>query len=86
MVDRALTACLVVALMSIAGAASADEKGPTVTVKTTTVKTTRAVRVVGRAARPSVIIEIARARPAVKLEDLSDPAVELVRAAVKAPF
>jgi len=54
-------------------------KPGTVTLKPTTV--------VGRAKRPSVVIEVTRAKPDVKLADLADPAVEkIVRAASKAPF
>jgi hypothetical protein len=67
---------------SLEGRASADEtsaKPGTVTLKPTTV--------VGRAKRPSVVIEVTRAKPDVKLADLADPAVEkIVRAASKAPF
>ena len=58
--------------------AHADEKG------TQTLKT---VHVVGNARRPSVVIEISRAKPEIKLANLQDPAVEkIVRAASKAPF
>lgn len=79
MANRVLMALSVVALLSVAGSASADEKGSTVTMKTTTV--------VGRYAKPSVTIEVSRAKPEIKLKDLQDPAVEkIVRAAAKAPF
>ena len=73
------------ALVSLASTASADEKADkaekagTITLKTTTV--------VGNAKRPSVVIEVSRAKPEIKLADLQDPAVEkIVRAASKAPF
>ena len=37
--------------------------------------------------RPSVVIEVTRAKPEFKLADLADPAVEKVlRAATKSPF
>lgn len=65
--------------------AAADEttaRPGTVTLKPTTV--------VGRTARPSVVIEIARAKADVKLPDLAEPAVEkIIRAAspnARAPF
>jgi hypothetical protein len=61
-----------------ASTARADEKG------TQTLKT---INVVGNAKRPSVVIEISRAKAEIKLADLQDPAVEkIVRAASKAPF
>jgi len=70
-------------LLTVAGQASADEKVAqkpgTITLKITTV--------VGNPTRPSVVIEIARARPEIKLSNLQDPAVEkTVRVATKAPF
>jgi hypothetical protein len=72
----AALATLVVATTT--STARADEKG-TITLKTTTV--------VGSAKRPSVVIEVSRAKPEIKLADLQDPAVEkIVRAASKAPF
>ena len=65
--------------------ASADEtvanetRPGTITLKPTTV--------VGRYKRPSVVIEVTRAKPEVTLKDLADPAVEkIIRAASKAPF
>ena len=71
------------ALLTVAGQASAEEKvvqkSGTVTLKVTTV--------VGTPTRPSVVIEIARAKPEIKLSNLQDPAVEkTVRAATKGPF
>lgn len=58
--------------------ARADEKG------TQTLKT---IQVVGSPKRPSVVIELSRAKAEIKLADLQDPAVEkIVRAASKAPF
>jgi hypothetical protein len=71
---------LAVAALAISSSASADphEKG-TQTLKVTTV--------VGNAKRPSVVIEVSRAKPEIKLSNLQDPAVEkIVRAASKAPF
>ena len=71
-------ALTVIASLAVASAARADEKG------TQTLKT---VNVVGNARRPSVVIEISRAKAEIKLADLQDPAVErIVRAASKAPF
>ena len=63
------------AIPSAARTARADEQ----TLKT--------INVVGNARRPSVVIEISRAKAEIKLADLQDPAVEkIVRAASKAPF
>lgn len=74
---------MLVALLSLAAPASAEEKAApkpgTVTLKVLTI--------VGNPTRPSVVIEIARAKPEIKLSNLQDPAVEkTVRAATKAPF
>jgi len=76
------------AFFAFGATASADETAAngangthpgTITLKPTTV--------VGHPKRPSVVIEVARAKPEVKLADLADPAVEkIVRAASKAPF
>jgi len=72
----------VVALLTVAGHASAEEKAAkpgTITLKITTV--------VGNPTRPSVVIELTRAKPEIKLSNLQDPAVEkIIRAASKAPF
>ena len=66
------------AIPCAARTARADEKG------TQTLKT---INVVGNARRPSVVIELSRAKAEIKLADLQDPAVEkTVRAASKAPF
>ena len=80
-----LSLALGIAVVSLAAQASADESVPvtkpsnTITLKTTTV--------VGSYRRPSVVIEVSRAKPEIKLADLQDPAVEkIVRAAAKAPF
>ncbi len=63
---------------AFAAPARADEKGT---------QTLKVVNVVGNARRPSVVIEISRAKAEIKLADLQDPAVEkIVRAASKAPF
>jgi hypothetical protein len=85
MTKRTLAALLAVASLAIASSGAADEtattatKAGTITLKPTTV--------VGRYRRPSVVIEVARAKAEVKLADLSDPAVEkIIRAASKAPF
>ncbi len=80
---RALSVLFAIAALTAASSASADDttatKPGTITLKTTTV--------VGRNIRPSVTIEVTRARPEIKLSDLSDPAVEkIIRAASKAPF
>ncbi|MDB5215847.1 MAG: hypothetical protein JWO86_3774 [Myxococcaceae bacterium] len=78
---RMLAGLLAVASLAIVSAASADEtvKPGTITLKPTTV--------VGSYKRPSVVIEVARAKPEIKLADLADPAVEkIVRAATKSPF
>jgi len=75
---RALLVLLGLASLAVASSAAADEKG-TITLRPTTV--------VGNAKRPSVVIEVSRAKPEIKLADLQDPAVEkIVRAASKAPF
>ncbi|MEO7092642.1 MAG: hypothetical protein ABI175_05285 [Polyangiales bacterium] len=69
-----LAAGLCVASLSLSSVASADETLPTITV-------------VGAHRRPTVVIEIARAKPEIKLKDLQDPKVEkIVRAAATAPF
>lgn len=63
---------------SATSTARADEKGSQ-TLKVTTI--------VGSPKRPSVVIELSRAKAEIKLADLQDPAVEkIVRAASKAPF
>lgn len=75
---RIVFASFALASLAVASTAAADEKG-TLTMKTTTV--------VGNAKRPSVVIEVSRAKVEIKLADLQDPAVEkIVRAASKAPF
>jgi len=72
----AIGVCL--ASLSLASVAAADETG-SVTLRTTTV--------VGTYHRPSAVIEVARARPEIKLKDLQDPKVEkIMRAAANAPF
>ena len=69
-----LGAGLCTALLSFGSVASADETLPTITV-------------VGTHRRPTVVIEVARAKPEIKLKDLQDPKVEkIVRAAATAPF
>jgi hypothetical protein len=77
-----LVALAILGLVTFAGTASADEtvsKPGSVTLKTTVV--------VGRYAKPSVVIEVSRAKATIKLSDLSEPAVEKVlRAGEKAPF
>jgi hypothetical protein len=85
MTKRTFAVLLAVASLAVAsyeGRAAADEtvtKPGTITLKTTTV--------VGSYRRPSAVIEVARAKPEIKLSDLSDPAVEkIIRAASKAPF
>jgi hypothetical protein len=78
MTKRTLAVLLATASLAVVSTASADEKG-TITLKPTTV--------VGTHRRPSVVIEISRAKPEIKLPDFQDPAVEkIVRAAAKAPF
>jgi hypothetical protein len=72
-----------VALLSVSSLASADEKvAPkpgTITLKILTIE--------GKVTRPSVVVEVARARPEIKLSNLQDPAAEkTVRAATRAPF
>jgi hypothetical protein len=83
MTKRTLSVLLATASLAVASSAFADERGAdekgTITLKPTTV--------VGTHRRPSVVIEISRAKPEIKLPDLQDPAVEkIVRAAAKAPF
>ena len=70
---------LCVASLCVGSFAAADVTGTTVTMKPTTV--------VGTHRRPTVVIEVVRAKPEIKLKDLQDPEVEkIVRAAVTAPF
>lgn len=67
--------------LAVVSPAAADEtaKPGTITLKPTTV--------VGSYKRPSVVIEVTRAKPEIKLADLADPAVEkILRAATKSPF
>jgi hypothetical protein len=60
--------------VSLASTAAADETLPTITV-------------VGAHRRPTVVIEVARAKPEIKLKDLQDPKVEkIMRATATAPF
>ena len=80
---QVLVGLSILGLGAVAGAASADEieapKPGTITLKVTTV--------VGNPTRPSVVIEVTRAKPEIKLSNLQDPAVEkIIRAASKAPF
>jgi len=75
---RLVLASLAIASLAAASTASADEKGT---------QTLKVVNVVGNARRPSVVVEVSRAKAEIKLADLQDPAVEkIVRAASKAPF
>jgi hypothetical protein len=68
----------VLASLGLSSVALADEHG-VVTLKPTTV--------VGTHRRPAAVIEIARAKPEIRLKDLTDPKVEKVlRAAATAPF
>ena len=82
MTKRTLAVLFAVGSFSVAASAAADEtvaKPGTITLEPTTV--------VGRYKRPSVVIEVTRAKAEVKLSDLADPAVEkIIRAASKAPF
>ena len=85
MTKRALAVLLAIASFAVASStrrAAADEttaRSGTITLKPTTV--------VGSYRRPSVVIEVTRAKPEIKLADLDDPAVEkIIRAASKAPF
>jgi hypothetical protein len=77
-----LLALSIASLVTVAAPAFADEtvsKPGSTTLKTTVI--------VGRNARPSVVVEVSRAKADIKLADLQDPAVEkIVRAASKSPF
>ena len=77
-----LSVLSIVALVAVSATASADEtvsKPGFIQLKTTVIE--------GRYPKPSVVIELSRPRPQVKLADLSEPAVEkILRAAEKAPF
>ena len=74
-----LVAVASLAMVSTPRRAAADEAPGTITLKTTTV--------VGAHRRPSVVIEVTRAKPEIKLKDLQDPKVEkIMRAAANAPF
>ena len=76
---RAFAMFLGLASLTIASSAFAEENAGSITLKPTVV--------VGRYARPTATVEVARARPEIKLKDLQDPKVELImRAAAKAPF
>ena len=73
-----LSALFAVFVMAVAGSASADERG-SYTMPVTTI--------VGRVPRPSVVIELSRAKAEVKLADLNSPSVEkILRAGSKDPF
>ncbi|HSO35558.1 MAG TPA: hypothetical protein VLT33_23680 [Labilithrix sp.] len=75
-ISLAVGLCL--ASFLLASVAAAEETG-SVTLKTTTV--------VGTYRRPTAVIEVARAKPELKLKDLQDPKVEkIMRAAANAPF
>ena len=85
MTKRFFAVLLAASTFVVASSAAADEtvaKPGTITLKPTTV--------VGRDRRPSVVIEVTRAKVDVKLPDLADPAVEkIIRAATsnaRAPF
>ena len=66
-------------VVAISPRASAEEAGSVTTLRTTIV--------VGRYVRPSAAIEVARAKPEIKLKGLQDPKIEkILRAAAKAPF
>ena len=76
---HAVLAFAALGLVTLAGSASADETASVTTLKT--------VVVVGHRARPSAAIEVARAKPEIKLKDLNDPKIEkIMRAAANAPF
>lgn len=85
MTKRTFAVLLAIASLAVASyerRAAADEtatKPGTITLKPTTV--------VGSYRRPSVVIEVTRAKAEIKLADLADAAVEkIIRAASKAPF
>jgi ribosomal protein L7/L12 len=79
MTKQVLMALSVLGLVTLAGSASAEEQAGVTTLKPITV--------VGKRVRPSVAIEVARAKADIKLQDLQDPKVEqIMRAAAKAPF
>ena len=76
---HAVLAFTALGLVTLAGSASADETASVTTLKT--------VVVVGNRARPSACIEVARAKPEIKLKDLNDPKIEkIMRAAANASF
>lgn len=73
-----LAAAVVTGLLAITASASADEVG-TYTLPVTTIT--------GRVPRPSVVVEMSRAKAEVKLADLYSPNVEkILRAGTKDPF
>ena len=75
-----VTVGLAVASLAVVSSASADE----VTVGSYTMPVTT---IVGRVPRPSVVIELSRAKAEVKLADLHSPTVEkILRAGSKDPF
>lgn len=77
--NKPLVLFLSLSLVTVASIASADEPSGSVTLPV--------VKIVGRVPRPNVTIDVARARPEIKLRDLNDPAVEKVlRAGEKSPF
>jgi len=77
------------AFVAFSGIASSDARADETVAKPGTI-TLKPTTVVGRYKRPSVVIEVTRAKPEVKLADLADPAVEkIIRAAssnARAPF
>ncbi len=69
---------LCLASLSAGPLAAADEAGSV---------TLRAITVTGTHRRPAAVIEVARAKPEIKLKDLQDPKVEkIMRAAANAAF
>jgi hypothetical protein len=74
--------CALLGIVAFAAPAAAEE-----TQAPGGVKVLQTVVVFGARNRPSVAIEVTRAKPEIKLADLSDPKVEqIMRAAAKAPF
>jgi hypothetical protein len=79
MMKRAAVVLLGAATMLVATSAAAEEPSGSFTLPTTVIY--------GRVPKPSVVVEVAKAKPKLTLSDLSDPRVEnIVRAARKDPF
>jgi hypothetical protein len=82
-----LASLATLASLAFATSASADEKTGPDGGKGSGAHTLKVTTIYGRQAKPSVVVEVSKAKPEIKLADLQDPAVEkIIRAGTKAPF